>query len=105
MSLCVLFVLGGVQGLARSVLSALINLSEDERAAKLMCNAGACDVSMRSLLDPDVESRPFDSLHAGMLANLTRFDFGAKAILATGINKKKNREKCITADHVEFAPP
>ncbi|KAJ8903987.1 hypothetical protein NDN08_000517 [Rhodosorus marinus] len=70
------------RAVSRSCLTALINLSADERAARMIAAGGACRGCIQSILDPAEEARALDSLNSGLLANLTRTDFGCRAALA-----------------------
>eukprot|EP00177_Eucheuma_denticulatum_P001251 GFKZ01002282.1.p1 GENE.GFKZ01002282.1~~GFKZ01002282.1.p1 ORF type:complete len:337 (-),score=40.40 GFKZ01002282.1:559-1569(-) len=67
---------------ARLALSALVNISEDERAALTITSTGGVQRVARALLDND--HRALHSLYAGMLSNLTRYEAGVDSLVGRG---------------------
>lgn len=64
---------------SRLALSALVNISEGEEAAKTMVRVGAVERAAECLLDDD--QRHHVSLYAGLLTNMTRFPAGVDALI------------------------
>jgi Domain of unknown function (DUF383)/Domain of unknown function (DUF384) len=73
-----LLALRGDPSAGRFVLSALINIAEDEGAAKQLIALRAVASCASALLDP--EQREMSSLYNGLLANLTRLPEGVDAL-------------------------
>eukprot|EP00178_Gracilaria_changii_P000838 TRINITY_DN1105_c0_g1_i1.p1 TRINITY_DN1105_c0_g1~~TRINITY_DN1105_c0_g1_i1.p1 ORF type:complete len:345 (+),score=47.71 TRINITY_DN1105_c0_g1_i1:217-1251(+) len=88
-----LLVLCGDRQCSRIALSALINISEDTEAARVMADVGAVQRVTKSLLDP--EERELSSLYAGLLSNVTRHPTGVDALVGKGMT---GIEKDLTID-------
>lgn len=79
-----LLALCGDPATGRFALSALVNLAEDEAAARALIALRTVAKATSALLDP--EQREFAVLYSGLLANLTRLPEGVDAL--TGATKR-----------------
>lgn len=64
----------------RFVLTALVNIAEDEEACKALVELNVVPRTIDAILDKD--ARSFISLHTGLLSNVTRHDAGRNAMVA-----------------------
>jgi hypothetical protein len=86
-----LLALRGDAAAGRLALSALINLAEDQDAAKELVRLRAVSLSALALLDPD--QHEFATLYTALLANLTRYPEGVSALVgdAEGFGDNERR--------------
>lgn len=75
----------------RLALSALVNLAEDEEAARALISVRAVTASASALLDED--QRALSSLHAALLCNLTRLPEGVEALVGVDGSSDANQSK------------
>lgn len=95
-----LLALRGDASAGRLALSALVNLAEDEGAAKELISMRAVATSAASLLDAD--QRPLSSLHAALLSNLTRFSAGVDSLVGTDEKMNSSEKKIAVATLVKL---
>lgn len=62
--------------------SSLVNISEDEDAARVMTELGVVERAANALLDSEQEE--YAPFYAGMLSNITRFPVGVDALVGKG---------------------
>lgn len=84
-----LLVLGSDVATARLVLTALINIAEDQAANDALVQLNVVSRTCDALLDK--EARPLISLHSGLLSNVTRSDAGRSAMIVDELAKARTR--------------